>query len=598
MMANAAVDPPRPFLRARASTRRALLDAARRIAVRAGVEAVSLGSVADEAGFARTTAYANFCSRDELLQAVVADDLSVLLRAMRATMGLPEPPANPLPPTRVVRMEFQRAEPVSNPIAADRDSPADETSVVQLRFFRPPSNDRFDDTHQVSEWDRLDTQNVDSIEPFAAESEDVSHSAALRPEADSASAGRLEQKLIVLERGLASLGSPAAAPATDMSSFSKRLEAFEKKHEQTVLEMMAEIRAIAQKLEERHSAELPQSVLLLDQQDELPEVSTPSEPPPEAFAVAATEITDSADGSEPQLGWTIRFSTDYLSRARRAAVTTSPPIKLVVTEASRPGARTRRIAMALAAGAIALGSTAIALRTYSTHLPAHATGAVVTRNAAGAHKSVKHVSHADGPVDRLSMKAESGEPDAELAIGLKYLNGDGATKNDAVGAGWIARSALKGNTLAQYWLATLYEHGRGVVTDPVQAFAWYEKAALGGNRKAMHNLAVAYAQGSGVAKDMSEAARWFSRAASLGYVDSAFNLAVLYERGDGVPQSLIDAYKWYAIAAGQGDSESKLRMSAIESELSPEALAAAQKAAAAFKVVPDAAQPQPAIPPR
>ncbi len=136
----------------------------------------------------------------------------------------------------------------------------------------------------------------------------------------------------------------------------------------------------------------------------------------------------------------------------------------------------------------------------------------------------------------------------------------------------------------------MYERGRGVKADPARAVHWYQLAAQAGNRKAMHNLAVAYSSGTGTAKNLAEAARWFSKAAALGLADSEFNLAVLYERGMGVPQSLLDAYKWYAIAAASGDTESRSRIDALGSQLSPDDKAAAQKAAEAFR--PQALDPK------
>ena len=581
MMARAAVDPSRPFLRARSTARRALLDAARRIAEREGVEAVSLGSVADEVGFARATAYANFCSRDELLQAVVADDLSILLRAMRSAMGIPEPPSHPPPPTRVVRVEFQRTrdECFDSELASDKhDHTADEAmadvDVLPLKLFRDACNDRFE-----AEPDVHSEFNGTPLHPHAGQID--------------ASVARLEKKLGLLEQSLTVLDERVSIgnPSGKSLDLSQRLAALEQKHERTLREMMSEIRTLAEKFTDR-----PVTDRAPDPQSERDEVDASFEEPlllsspliseSDAAPGSEQETKAPAETSERQLGWTIRFSTNNSVAAKATSVKTPSrlPIQMVVAQPQSSG-HTRHIIIGLLAGVLLLGVTAIALRMHNSHVaPAALNSTLRTAQALRPRISAARVVRSEAPVDRLSMQAESGEPDAELAIGLKYLNGDGATKNEAVGAGWIARSALKGNTLAQYWLATLYEHGRGVVVDPVQAFAWYEKAALGGNKKAMHNLAVAYAQGSGVGKDMSEAARWFSRAASLGYVDSAFNLAVLYERGDGVPQSLLDAYKWYAIAAAQGDAESKLRLSAIQSELSPEAVAAADKAAGAFKI--------------
>jgi localization factor PodJL len=199
------------------------------------------------------------------------------------------------------------------------------------------------------------------------------------------------------------------------------------------------------------------------------------------------------------------------------------------------------------------------------------------------------------PLDRLTALASAGNAKAELLLGMKLLDGDGVTVNEAEAAKWLERSARQNEPVAAYRLGTLYERGHGVPADAAKAAQWYEAAAKGGNRKAMHNLAVAYADGTGVQKDLVVAAQWFTRAANLGLADSQFNLAVLYERGMGVQQSLIDAYKWYAVAASQGDAESKARIDALSTQLSPEDKTAAQKAAESFR--PDATDRTANIPP-
>jgi len=192
-------------------------------------------------------------------------------------------------------------------------------------------------------------------------------------------------------------------------------------------------------------------------------------------------------------------------------------------------------------------------------------------------------------LDHVTQLANAGNAKAQTIIGLKYLNGEGRAVNEAEAAKWLERAAQAGEPVAQYRLGTLYEHGSGVPADAAKATHWYLASAMQGNRKAMHNIAVDYAEGTGIKKDPTEAARWFSKAASLGLVDSQFNLAVLYERGTGVPQSLIDAYKWYAIAATGGDKESKSRIDALSTQLTPDDRAAAQHAADAFKPAqPDA----------
>lgn len=190
------------------------------------------------------------------------------------------------------------------------------------------------------------------------------------------------------------------------------------------------------------------------------------------------------------------------------------------------------------------------------------------------------------PLDTLRAKAGAGSVNAELVLGLKYLEGDGVAASDTEAMRWITKAAQQGQPVAQYRLGTMYERGRGTTADTKKAHDWYAKSAQQGNRKAMHNLAVSYAQGAGAEKNFSEAARWFTQASQLGLVDSQFNLAVLYERGLGVPPSLRDAYRWYAIAGANGDTESKSRLEALGTQITPEDRATAQKAAADFHPQP------------
>ncbi|MBI3675858.1 MAG: SEL1-like repeat protein [Proteobacteria bacterium] len=190
------------------------------------------------------------------------------------------------------------------------------------------------------------------------------------------------------------------------------------------------------------------------------------------------------------------------------------------------------------------------------------------------------------PVQRLTQLATNGDSKSQLVLGLKYLDGGGVSVNEAEAARWLERAANNGEPVAQYRLGTLYERGHGVPANEALAIKWYTAAANAGNRKAMHNLAVAFAEGSSGKKDYAEAAKWFTKAATLGLADSQFNLAVLYERGMGVQQSLINAYKWYAIAAVQGDNESKSRIEALSTQLSPADRNTAQSAADQFRPQP------------
>ncbi len=79
---------PRPHHVSKAQSRSQILEAARRVAARDGARDLSLRAVAAEAGFAPAGLYGYFRSKDELLLALAADDLTQLARAMRDAGGL------------------------------------------------------------------------------------------------------------------------------------------------------------------------------------------------------------------------------------------------------------------------------------------------------------------------------------------------------------------------------------------------------------------------------------------------------------------------------------------------------------------------------
>ena len=150
----------------------------------------------------------------------------------------------------------------------------------------------------------------------------------------------------------------------------------------------------------------------------------------------------------------------------------------------------------------------------------------------------------------------------------------------------LQKVAGQGYPAAQFYLAKLYENGTGgVKKDLSEARRWTERAAEGGDPKAMHNLGIAYIAGTGGPKNSTVAAQWFRRAADLGLLDSQYNLAALYEQGLGVSQNGAEAYKWYLIASSKGDGEARNSAQRVKADLSADARAVAERAAASFKAI-------------
>ena len=67
----------------RGAARAAIVDAARAVAERDGVESLTLSKVAVEAGLPRAAVYRQFTRKEDLLMSIVSDDLATLARTMK-----------------------------------------------------------------------------------------------------------------------------------------------------------------------------------------------------------------------------------------------------------------------------------------------------------------------------------------------------------------------------------------------------------------------------------------------------------------------------------------------------------------------------------
>lgn len=121
------------------------------------------------------------------------------------------------------------------------------------------------------------------------------------------------------------------------------------------------------------------------------------------------------------------------------------------------------------------------------------------------------------PVSGLPhARAERGDAEAQLQLGLRYAEGDGVIQNDKEAARWFALAAKQGLAEAQYQYGLALLHGRGVVQDYRSAFSWIEKPARRGYARAQYTLGELYRYGTGTAVDKARAYLWFNLAAAQG----------------------------------------------------------------------------------
>ena len=587
----------------RGDARAAILKAARALVEREGLENLTLGKVATEAGLPRPVVFGQFVRKEDLLLCVAADSLATLTRKMGGIEDSVDGAGSDDNRDGATILTLPRSESAPEPldvlIETGRElSVAAGGSAEYLATGTTPER-RQSRRIDVS---RLTDPHARTTPPNDfGDAEDTPDYAPMGDAAPDKSVPRapdawLERRLRVFERA--------------MTAMEARQEQVEKDSRNLVVSAENSIRALEETLtalvsrvdesEARQKSSASELRLALNEanlriqtvegvaQAALVENDTtaadiaPAEPIPpepvryerriEPYVEPTHDLHDPADPAQKS----------FLDSARASAIaaaTVKAESEAVKKKPKKFSVSSRSILIGMLIGAAFVAGAMFAF----------SQGVRDGRNDALRHTSMQptqpspFAASAATPLDKLTQLAESGDANAEIEIANRYLDGTGTPRNAAAGFRWMTRAAKQGNPAAQYVLGSLYQKGTGTAADPVLAMHWYEAAALQGNRKAMHDLAIAYAEGLGGVKSPSEAVRWFSRAASLGYVDSQFDLAVLYERGEGVPQSLLDAYKWYAIAGAQGDAESKARLEALRTQLSSGDLAAAQHAADMFR---------------
>ena len=149
----------------------------------------------------------------------------------------------------------------------------------------------------------------------------------------------------------------------------------------------------------------------------------------------------------------------------------------------------------------------------------------------------------------LTLKAKSGEAEAQNALGEAYYDGKGVTENLPEAVKWFTKAAEQENAKAQYNLGICYYYGNGVYQNYGEAEKWYTKAAEQGYAEAQNSLGYYYEIDD---LNPKKAVEWYTKAAEQGLPIAQCNLGICYENGDGVEKNLEEAIKWYTKAADQG----------------------------------------------
>jgi GAF domain-containing protein len=109
--------------------------------------------------------------------------------------------------------------------------------------------------------------------------------------------------------------------------------------------------------------------------------------------------------------------------------------------------------------------------------------------------------------------AESGDADAQYALGISYVRGEQGRTDYEEAARWLARAAEQGHIRAQSALASVHWAGRGVAQDLVSAYMWSAVAAVAGDSASRDRVQalVPFMSKQDIAEAQRRAATWLLR---------------------------------------------------------------------------------------
>lgn len=123
-------------------------------------------------------------------------------------------------------------------------------------------------------------------------------------------------------------------------------------------------------------------------------------------------------------------------------------------------------------------------------------------------------------------KAEAGNFDAMLHVGLAYLSDQDGANNEA-GIKWLEMSSAGGNVTAYYNLGVTYQDGEPVKHNSHKAIMYLTLAAELGEIRAMNRLAGIHYVGKLVPTNDILAVKWGLCAATLGSKTSQENMKTM-----------------------------------------------------------------------
>jgi len=296
------------------TTRQEILAAARRVVERDGVFEASLTSVAREANFAPTSVYAYFTNKNDLLQAVVADDLTVLTRAMRDAADNKSEDAKAPEAGRSSEQLPLYSLPPRPQLLAIAESRRDPESAK----LKEPSSDAVDTIAQLQQTvAKLEIRPVDAwLERRLREFERALAALEERHKKRAGRDGETSEDVVQESvRDLRERLDQLEGPQRDLiegklRGIVERMDGSEQRLRQSVHDMQGEMAQVGRRLTALENAAFAASPEFFQRIPAHPTAQIPPPPEPPALKLVTGEKTDEQETADP-------VSDSYLAAARR-----------------------------------------------------------------------------------------------------------------------------------------------------------------------------------------------------------------------------------------------------------------------------------------
>ncbi|KFD22999.1 MULTISPECIES: SEL1-like repeat protein [Enterobacteriaceae] len=214
--------------------------------------------------------------------------------------------------------------------------------------------------------------------------------------------------------------------------------------------------------------------------------------------------------------------------------------------------------------------------------------------------------HSEG-AERFSWyqkAAQGGDATAQRVLAQAYLNGDGVPQNEREGLSWLGRAVGQGDARAQYLYSqyqqsdelrlkylTLAAKGGDLQAartlaawydaqgDEVNARSAWQQLAERGDAEGRCHYGDMLRLGTGGKPDYAQAFKQYRLSAMAGNRMAQYRAGMMSQAGLGLPRNRIQAYAWYSLAATENMKVAVDALNAMEAEMRPNEIQAAQKLA-------------------